>query len=262
MSAALPAIRLRKDPEYYFRKVRNDVMGLRPSSSCSYLKRSTQPGPRRRGRRLRKTSEPAHGKRFLFNDRTVKRDQVNRLFQGQQEEFDRLVAEKIMDPKDPGSVKEHFAFGAEILVGHLRYSTSGGVTQAFCHPQVRESNWPTKSLMVLGNFNMTNVPALKEQMVKRGQHPFHDTGYPGHPRREIGFHLDEAHTDLPGGTGPGTRRAPHPGIISARFDIPEIIRESARTWDGGYTIVGLVGNGDGFVVRDPHRHPPLLLHRG
>jgi len=248
-------IRLRKDPEYYFRKYGTPLWGF--NKLFLLLLKQRNRGQDGAGIGCGKLGV-AHGKRFLFHDRSVKRDQVNRLFQGQQEEFKRLVDEKIMDPKDPGSVKEHFAFGGENLLGHLRYSTSGGVTQAFCHPQVRESNWPTKSLMVMGNFNMTNVPALKDLMVRRGQHPFHDSDTQV-ILEEIGFHLDEAHTDIyREERDRGTDGLRIPGIISARLDVPKIIRESAETWDGGYTIVGLVGNGDGFVVRDPNGIRPCF----
>jgi len=242
-------IRLRKDPEYYYNKYGTALWGF--NKLFLLLLKQRNRGQDGAGIGCCKLNV-AHGKRFLFHDRAVKSDPVNRLFRRQQGELERLIASGLLDLKNPASVKENFEFGGENLVGHLRYSTSGGVTEAFCHPQVRESNWPTKSLMVLGNFNMTNVSELKKQMVARGQHPFHDTDTQV-ILEEIGFHLDEAHTDIyREERDRGTDGLAIPKVISNRFDIPKIIAESARTWDGGYTIVGLVGNGDGFVMRDPN----------
>jgi amidophosphoribosyltransferase len=242
-------IRLRKDPAYYHAKYGTALWGF--NKLFLLLLKQRNRGQDGAGIGCCKL-DAAHGKRFLFNDRTVKKDPVNRLFQRQQEELAQLIHAGLIDLAKPATVKEHFPFGGENLVGHLRYSTSGGVTEAYCHPQVRESNWPTKSLMVLGNFNMTNVSDLKKHMVARGQHPFHDTDTQV-ILEEIGFHLDEAHTDIyRAERDKGTDGPDIPKVISNQFDIPKIIEESARTWDGGYTIVGLIGNGDGFVMRDPH----------
>ena len=77
------------------------------------------------------------------------------------------VCEKgIVDPKDPDSIKKHFDFGGELLIGHLRYGTSGLFNEGSCHPFIRRSNYPTKTLMVCGNFNMTNVEELFEEEVR------------------------------------------------------------------------------------------------
>jgi len=248
-------IRLRKDPDYYHKKYGTALWGFNKLSLL--LQKQRNRGQDGVGIGCCKI-DVGYGKRFLSHDRSVKKDAVSKIFQRQHAEYDRLVKEELIDPEKPSSIKEHFDFGGENLVGHLRYSTSGGVTEAFCHPQVRESNWPTKSLMVLGNFNMTNVSKLKEQMVLRGQHPFHDTDTQV-ILEEIGFHLDEEHTDIyREERDRGTNGLLIPRLISNRFDIPKIIRASAKHWDGGYTIVGLVGNGDGFVLRDPNGIRPCF----
>lgn len=43
-----------------------------------------------------------------------------------------------------------------------------------------------------------------------------------------------------------------PHAISSRLNIQEIIHNSAKQWDGGYAIMGAIGNGDYFCLRDPH----------
>ena len=34
------------------------------------------------------------------------------------------------------------------------------------------------------------------------------------------------------------------------MDLQRILKNSAEYWDGGYTMAGLVGHGDAFVLRD------------
>lgn len=191
------------------------------------------------------------GRRYLFHDKSVEPGAVTRVFEKQLREFRRLRDSGQMDPENGVSVKEHFAYGGENLVGHLRYTTSGGVSLNYCHPQVRETTWATKTLLMLGNFNMTNVGLLKKNMVKRGQHPFHDTDTQV-VLEEVGFHLDEAHTDIYRAYRDEKKGEEIPALISRELNIASIVQESAANWDGGYVLVGLVGNGDGFVVRDPH----------
>jgi hypothetical protein len=39
--------------------------------------------------------------------------------------------------------------------------------------------------------------------------------------------------------------------ISGELDLVRILGKASEPWDGGYVFVGLLGNGDGFVCRDP-----------
>jgi len=151
---------------------------------------------------------------------------------------------------DADAIKDHFDFGGEVLVGHLRYGTSGSFGKASCHPYLRRSNWPTRSLIVLGNFNMTNTRELNEIMRRRGQHPVVDTDTQT-VLEEIGFHLDEAHTQLYHELRDKMDGIEIPPEISRRLDVTKVINESAAHWDGGYAIAGTIGNGDAFVMRDP-----------
>jgi len=159
--------------------------------------------------------------------------------------------------RDPAAIKQHFEFGGEILLGHLRYGTSGSFGKASCHPYLRRSNWPTRSLLVLGNFNMTNVRELNDVMRRRGQHPVIDTDTQT-VLEEIGFHLDEAHTLLYHQLRGEMDGLDIPGEISRRLDVAQVIRDSAALWDGGYAIAGAIGNGDIFVMRDPNGIRPCF----
>lgn len=200
------------------------------------------------------------GQPYMFRARSDRVDSLASLFRNQMAEFDRLISRKIIDLEDPESVKRHFDFGGECLMGHLRYGTSGAFGTASLHPYLRRSNWPTKSLMVLGNFNMTNTAELNQVLIQRGQHPVFGTDTQT-VLEEIGYHLDEAHTDIyRRERDKGTPGEKIPAIISEELNVGEIIRRSAELWDGGYAIAGMIGNGDCFVMRDPNGIRPCSYY--
>jgi len=191
------------------------------------------------------------GQPYLFRKRNARRDSLIKVMEEQLSTISKLARKKILDPRDPASVKQHFNFGGEILLGHLRYGTSGKFGVGGCHPYIRRTNYPTKTLMVLGNFNMTNARDLNHHLIERGQHPVFDTDTQT-VLEEIGYHLDEAHDWIyRRERDHGTDGKAIPGIISEELDIARILRKCADNWDGGYAIAGVVGNGDAFVLRDP-----------
>lgn len=192
------------------------------------------------------------GQPYAFRSRNANRDPLNQIFNTELKKINKRARKGCIDLKDPESVKTGFDFGGEILMGHLRYGTSGQFDTGSCHPYMRRSNWPTRTLMVLGNFNMTNAMELNQRLIARGQHPVFGTDTQT-VLEEIGFHLDEGHTDLyrrlRDENIPGDEI---PDIISKEIDIHQIVSKAAEFWDGGYTIMGAVGNGDFFCLRDPH----------
>lgn len=192
------------------------------------------------------------GQPYIFRQRNSRTNGLSRVFTKQSKDFTKMCRKGIIDPDDGASVKEKFDYGGELLMGHLRYGTSGVFSQGSCHPYLRRTSWLTRTLMVLGNFNMTNAGTLNQRLIDRGQHPIFGTDTQT-ILEEIGFHLDEQHTELyralreQGMSGQDIQQH----IISA-LDIPQLIRTSAEGWDGGFSIAGAVGNGDAFVMRDPH----------
>lgn len=201
-----------------------------------------------------------HGEPYMFFDRSAKRDALSPVFNRIMKKFKDLRSEGLVSKKKPDAIKKHFHFGGENLLGHLRYATSGGGPEArFCHPQVHESTWKTKSLMVIGNFNMTNMGQLKSAMINRGQHPFQDVDTQV-VVEDLAFHLEEAHDRLyKHHIGAGMEKRLIPDRISEELKIEEVIHTAANHWDGGYVIAGTVGNGDGFVMRDPHGIRPCYF---
>ncbi len=200
------------------------------------------------------------GQPYIFRRRDATRDSMGSLFRGELKRYNKMVRRGILDPSKPEMVKEKFDFGGEVLMGHLRYGTSGQFDSGSCHPYLRRSNWPTRTLMVMGNFNMTNAGALNQKLIERGQHPVFGTDTQT-VLEEMGFHLDEHHTDLYHTLRDrGVKGSDIPPLISEQIDLPSIIRESAEPWDGGYAICGVVGNGDMFVMRDPRGIRPCHVY--
>lgn len=193
----------------------------------------------------------APGQQYMARDRTIKTNSLARIFKGQLKAYQKMVDKGIVHPEFPQTVKDNFDFGGEILLGHLRYGTSGVYSSQSCHPYVRQSNWPTKNLMLAGNFTITNEKDLNNDLINRGQHPIFGTDTQA-VLEEIGFHLDEAHDAIYHKMrDQNVEGTTIPSIISKELDPVRILQKAASNWDGGYAIAGLIGNGDSFVMRDP-----------
>ena len=198
------------------------------------------------------------GDPYMFRERSAAKDSITVVFKNLMERYHDVCKRRGLDPEDPSNVSRYFDFGGEILLGHLRYGTSGEFEEGSCHPFLRRSNWETRSLMVLGNFNMANAPELNRTLVDRGQHPVFGTDTQT-VLEEIGFFLDQAHQNIyrrsKASKVPGTEI---PGLISDKLHMPRLLKKAAKIWDGGYAIAGAVGNGDAFVMRDPNGIRPAF----
>ena len=193
----------------------------------------------------------APGEPYMARERTIKGNSLSRIFKGQLKAYQKMVDKGIIHPEFPETVKDKFGFGGEILLGHLRYGTSGVYSSSSCHPYVRQSNWPTKNLMLAGNFTITNEKDLNDDLINRGQHPIFGTDTQA-VLEEIGFHLDEAHDAIYHKMrDQNVEGTSIPGIISKELEPVRILQKAAANWDGGFAIAGLIGNGDSFVMRDP-----------
>ncbi len=191
------------------------------------------------------------GESYIFRARDASNASLANIFSGQQRALRHMRERGEIRGNNPNDYKKHFNFGGEILMGHLLYGTGGSHDEGSCHPFMRRTNWPTRTLMVLGNFGMTNSDELHQRLIERGQHPIFSTGTQT-VLEEVGYYLDEAHTDIYRelrGSMPGrdiTRE------ISRRLDMHDVLRRAAAPWDGGFCVMGAVGNGDFFCLRDPH----------
>ncbi len=198
------------------------------------------------------------GEPFMFRERNVKADPLNKIFKQLLAQYEGRMAEGVIHPEFADTVKQHFDFGGELLMGHLRYGTSGGYNISACHPFFRRSPWPTRNLALCGNFNLTNTAELNQSLIAMGQHPIFATDTQA-ILEKIGFFLDEEHEDIyrllrkqRGLSGEELSRQ-----ISEDLDVTRVLTRASEKWDGGYALCGLIGNGDAFVARDPSGIRPL-----
>jgi len=254
----IAVVRLRKPLSYYKDKYGTALWGL--NKLFLLMEKQHNRGQDGIGIGCVKLEMPL-GQPYIFRRRDAQKDSMAYVFRKELKSFNRMVRKGILDPEDPDAVKSKFDFGGEVLMGHLRYGTSGEFDAGSCHPYLRRSNWPTRTLMVMGNFNMTNTGALNKKMMDRGQHPVFGTDTQT-VLEEVGFHLDEHHTDLYHKLKEqGIDGLEIPSLISQQMDLPEVVRKSGESWDGGYAIAGVVGNGDMFVMRDPRGIRPCHVYQ-
>ncbi len=253
----IAVVRLRKPISYYIEKYGTALWGL--NKLFLLMEKQRNRGQDGIGIGCCKLDMPI-GQPYIFRRRNADKDALSSVFHKEIKSFNKMARKGYLDQNSAKSVKSEFDFGGEVLMGHLRYGTSGKFDAGSCHPYLRRSNWPTRTLMVQGNFNMTNAGELNQTLIQRGQHPVFGTDTQT-VLEEIGFHMDEAHTDL----YHQLRDAGYPGTeipakISEQMDLHQIIAEASKAWDGGYAISGAAGNGDMFVMRDPHGIRPCHFY--
>jgi amidophosphoribosyltransferase len=252
----IAAVRLRKPLAYYQDRYGTTLWGL--NKLFLLMEKQHNRGQDGTGIGCVKLNMPI-GQPYVHRRRGTEQDALARIFRGEIKDFYKMHRKGLLDKDDPESVKRNFDFGGEVLVGHLRYGTSGDFDEGSCHPYLRRSNWPTRTLMVMGNFNMTNAAELNQVLIERGQHPVFGTDTQT-VLEEIGYHLDEHHTDLYRQLrDAGVPGSEMPDRISEALDVPRLVSESAAAWDGGYAICGVIGNGDMFVMRDPRGIRPCHM---
>ncbi len=134
------------------------------------------------------------------------------------------AARKSPKPNDGTSLSTPFC--GEVYLGHLRYGTYGSRTLAACHPMVSDSARRPSTLLVAGNFNLTNTSEVFNHLTSLGYHP------KGHQDCEILL----------------TMLSHYLGACYGQ--LLQAVKEAAQQWDGGFTIGGVIGNGDAFAFRD------------
>ena len=105
--------------------------------------------------------------RYRSNDKQAIQDIFSMIFN----KFNERTKGDPSKLNDVEWMKKNMAFSGELWLGHLRYGTYGGNGIEACHPFLRQNNWMTRNLVLAGNFNMTNVDELFENLIRIGQHP-------------------------------------------------------------------------------------------
>lgn len=200
------------------------------------------------------------GKRYISRHRSMGANAVAEIFEYVQNKFAEVQKNTPELLQDTEWLKENISFTGEVLMGHLRYGTHGKNSIESCHPFLRQNNWMTRNLVISGNFNMTNVDELLEQLFELGQHPKERTDTVT-VLEKIGHFLDTENQELFDkykADGFSNEEISHQ--IAEHIDVASILRRSAKTWDGGYTISGIFGHGDAFVMRDPAGIRPAFYY--
>lgn len=201
------------------------------------------------------------GHRYISRYRSMAQNAVADIFGYVQNKFVGIQNETPELMQDAAWLKANVSFIGEVLLGHLRYGTHGQNSIENCHPFLRQNNWMTRNLVIAGNFNMTNVDELLEQLYELGQHPKEQADTVT-VLEKIGHFLDDENQllfDEYKKEGLDNVEITHK--ISEGLDIAKILKRSAKNWDGGYAISGIVGNGDAFVLRDPSGIRPAFYYQ-
>ncbi len=201
------------------------------------------------------------GNRYISRYRSMEKNAVADIFEYVQKKFAAVQKENPDKFLDSNWLKDNMSFTGEVLLGHLRYGTHGKNSIENCHPFLRQNNWMSRNLVIAGNFNMTNVDELLEQLFDLGQHPKERTDTVT-VLEKIGHFLDTENEELfDRFKSDGYNNVEISGQIAKHLRVAHILRRSAKTWDGGYTISGVFGHGDAFVMRDPAGIRPAYYYQ-
>ncbi len=200
------------------------------------------------------------GKRYISRKRSISPNPIQDVFNQVNKRFVQLENTNAEKLEDPSWMKDNLPFTGELFLGHLRYGTYGSNTIEQCHPFLRQNNWKTRNLVLAGNFNMTNVEELFDQLVDLGQHPKQATDTVT-ILEKIGHFLDDACAEIYNRYKGRISKKDITLKIEKELDLQEILKNSAKYWDGGYVMCGLTGHGDAFALRDPNAIRPAYYYK-
>ena len=191
------------------------------------------------------------GERYISRVRSVQKAPIQDIFDQINSKFKDLYDANPDSIQDVDFLKRNVGFTGELFLGHLRYGTFGRNSKESCHPFLRQNNWITRNLVVAGNFNLTNVDELFDVLLNVGQHPKEKSDTVT-VLEKIGHFLDVENDELYNDfKTEGLSNDKVYAKIADEIGIEKILKKASEDWDGGYTMAGLLGHGDAFVLRDP-----------
>ncbi|PZD79066.1 amidophosphoribosyltransferase [Mesonia sp. K7] len=251
-------IRLLKPLEYYKEKYGTAFYGL----NKMYLMLEKQHNRGQDGAGLASIKfDTAPGERYISRVRSNQAQPIQDIFA---QINDRINEELKLHPEyndDVAAQKKNIPYIGELFLGHVRYGTFGKNSIESVHPFLRQNNWMHRNLIVAGNFNMTNVFQLFDNLVELGQHP-KEKADTITVMEKIGHFLDsevrKLYKKLKKEGFSKKDASPH---IAEKLNVAKILRKSSKDWDGGYAMAGLMGHGDSFVLRDPAGIRPAYYYQ-
>lgn len=201
--------------------------------------------------------ESKAGDEYMFRERAVGTGAITEIFSSVHNHYKDFSNEEL---NDPYFAKNNLPFAGELYMGHLRYSTTGKSGISYIHPFLRRNNWRAKNLALCGNFNLTNVDEVFQEITAIGQHPrkYADTYI---MLEQLGHRLDReveklyVQCESEGLKGTDITKA-----IEDRIDLSNVLKRCTPTWDGGFVICGITGSGEMFSVRDPWGIRPAFYY--
>ena len=201
------------------------------------------------------------GERYISRVRSNAHQPVQDIFSQINERINKGFKANPALKEDVALQKRELPYIGEVVMGHVRYGTFGKNSIENVHPFLRENNWIYRNLIMAGNFNMTNVNELFQNLVRLGQHPKDKTDTVI-VMEGIGHFLDDEVEEL-------YRKLKEQGyskreaspFIAEQLDIERILKRAAKYWDGGYAMEGMFGHGDAFVLRDPAGIRPAFYYQ-
>ena len=239
-------VRLRKPLEYYREKYGSETSAL----DRLYLLMEKQ---HNRGQEaagvgvVDLNAEPGH--EYIFRQRELGTGAIDSIFANIGKE---ITAARVKGVKG-------LPFVGQIYMGHLRYSTTGRAGMEYTHPFLRRNNWRSRTLMLCGNFNMTNADDIFAAVVASGQHPRLncDTSL---ILEQLGNALDKENRRLYRQYRDTLRDPELAHRIEAEIDLTNMLLPVAPNLDGGYAMCGVTGSGSAFVLRDPNGIRPAFYY--
>jgi amidophosphoribosyltransferase len=241
-------IRLLKPLEYYLAKYGTTLYGL----NKLYLLMEKQHNRGQDGAgvaNIKLDVDP--GIHYLNRLRSNTDAPIKDIFDRINEPIEKVFAKNPERLSDVRWLKHNLEFTGEVFLGHLRYGTFGKNDIESCHPFVLQHNWLTRTLVVAGNFNLTNVDEQFEKLINLGQHPVETTDTVT-VLEKIGHYADNENDDLlKKFKAEGYTKKEINPLIQQHINVHNILAKSCKDWDGGFVIAGMFGHGDAFVLRDP-----------
>lgn len=251
-------IRLRKPLEYYKEKYGSAFYGV----NKMYLMMEKQHNRGQDGAGFASIKlDMAPGERYMSRVRSNQSQPIQDIFDQINQRINNTLQAFPGKQDDVAFQKKHIPYIGELLLGHVRYGTFGKNSIESVHPFLRQNNWMHRNLIVAGNFNMTNVSELFNNLVQLGQHPkeMADTIT---VMEKIGHFLDDEVNKLYKKIKKeGFTKMEASPQIAKRLKVAKILRKAAKNWDGGYAMAGLLGHGDAFVLRDPAGIRPAYYYQ-
>lgn len=239
-------VRLLKPLDYYRQKYGTDFYGL----NKLYLMMEKQHNRGQEGAGIGCVKKDvAPGNEYIYRQRAEGSDAIQTVF-GQ-------IYQEIEEADRQGASRPYIG---EVYMGHLRYSTTGRSGISYVHPFMRRNNWSARNMLLCGNFNMTNVDEIFAQITATGQHPriYSDAFI---LLEQLGHALDRENERLwQIGHAQGLSGLDLADFIARDLNVSNMLRRCSPTWDGGYVICGIVGNGDMWTMRDPNGIRPAFYY--